>query len=231
MLMTTTKGRNTKWLVRGPEWQILYAVINNNKDREDVPAKCFQMTDVCPKGTEKESSRTAWVWKPLSSFMISVKLHYLGFAWTCSLFFFSFLPFSPSSCKVLYIFPKFLLIYLLGYLSSPQRFHCYCQVENSQVSTSSSYLSSEFITHFLLEISMDWPLDTLYFATPKSNYDFTLKSIFLTCPLFDRCWNHNFPSLDIPCLFLSFNQLAIPVDSSSEMSFCCILITCLWSSS
>lgn len=172
------------------------------------PQSDFKWQMFVQKVWKKKSSRTAWVWKPLSSFMISVKLHYLGFAWTCSLFFFSFLPFSPSSCKVLYIFPKFLLIYLLGYLSSPQRFHCYCQAENSQVPTSSSYLSSEFITHFLLEISMDWLLDTLYFATPKSNYDFNLKSIFLTCPLFDRCWNHNFPSLDIPYLSLSFVQPA-----------------------
>ena len=45
-LMTTTRRRNTKWLIRGPEWQMLSAVKIKNKDKEDGPTKWFQMTEV-----------------------------------------------------------------------------------------------------------------------------------------------------------------------------------------
>ena len=46
MLMTTTRRRDTKWLMRGPEWQTLNAAKNKNKDEEDVSTKWCQMTEV-----------------------------------------------------------------------------------------------------------------------------------------------------------------------------------------
>jgi len=46
MLMTTTRRRDTKWLMRGPEWQTLNAAKNKNKDEEDVSTKWCQMTEL-----------------------------------------------------------------------------------------------------------------------------------------------------------------------------------------
>ena len=46
MPMTTTRRRDTKWLMRGPEWQTLNAAKNKNKDEEDVSTKWCQMTEV-----------------------------------------------------------------------------------------------------------------------------------------------------------------------------------------
>ena len=76
LLMTTTRRRDSKRLMRGPEWQMLNAAKNKNKEEEDVSTKWCQMTEVWLNmwGGKKKSSRTLWLWKPLPSFLTSVNL-------------------------------------------------------------------------------------------------------------------------------------------------------------
>lgn len=143
-------------------------------------------------GGKEKSSRIIWLWKPLPSFLTSIKSPYLGLPWTPNLFFLSFLPFSSHLVKIGIYFPSSHLLIILEILAV-LRVSTVTARQNLQVPLSGSSPSSGFITCFLLGSSADGLLDALYLQNQVKLW-FYPKIYCLTCPsLLLLLKSHNLP--------------------------------------
>lgn len=156
--MTTTKGRSTEWLLRRLEWQRLQAVINANKEKKTSNSLMAHKRGVTKK-YGKTSSMATCVWKTSLNLLDVCNASSSRFSLTLSPFLFHFLFFPPSFWKVMYIFYKFLLIYVPVDLSKPP-FPLSFQAANFQAPTPAhvSHLSSSCISSWE---SLDWLSDAL----------------------------------------------------------------------